>query len=63
PAGSPHDLLIPQDIDCASSNPPTHDGNALAFSEESTRLPLQSTGFKTTLVFNRAKIIKKNEIM
>ena len=36
--------LIPQDIDSASSNLPTHEGNALAFSEESSRLPLQSTG-------------------
>jgi hypothetical protein len=44
PAGSPHDLLIPQDIELASSNVPTHDENALAFSEESSRLPLQSTG-------------------
>jgi len=33
---------------------PTQDGNALAFSEESSRLSLQSTGFiKTTLGFNR----------
>jgi len=54
PAGSPHDLLIPQDIDLASSNLPTHDENALAFSEESSRLPLQSTGVKTSLAFNRS---------
>jgi hypothetical protein len=47
--------LIPQDIDFASSNLPTHDGNAVAFSEESSRLPLQSTELKkSTLGFSTA---------
>ncbi|MBT2643827.1 hypothetical protein J7I80_16415 [Bacillus sp. ISL-41] len=43
--------LIRQDIDYASSILPTQDENALAFSEESTQLPLQSTGLQNLIHF------------
>jgi hypothetical protein len=62
PAGSPHDLLTPQDNDSASSNVPTHDGNALAFSEESTRLPRQSTGLKNNICLNRENTFQTGTI-
>jgi hypothetical protein len=53
--------MSPQDIDAASPNLPTHDGNALAFSKESSCLPLRLTKVPSLLQKSKkpSKVEKK----
>jgi len=60
--GVSHDFLIPQDFENASSNLPTHEGNALAFSRSLRAFHYNQQDVKTTFSFNRAKIKRSKGI-
>src|SRR3954454_16126001 len=53
--------VLPQDFEFASSNPPTHEGNAIAFPRSLRRLPLQSTCKESPITFNTAYKINRTQ--